>query len=209
MVIDDWIAGHQGNRALQFNDSFIEPSQPVIGPAEAVHDVTVIRAQLHGLADHVKRRVQIHLHIDPRVSQIIENQGLIRMKLQCLMKVGFGFRPLLGPFIGNAARIIERPVHLRRLVKLIDRARIDFRGFIVPLTATKHVPKGDQCLDVVAILRQDFPECRFRTLCPVQPIQRNRCTQQGRLTIRCAVLHGFINIDRLFVAVIGLQHIAE
>ena len=80
-------------------------TQPVMGPAQTVDDISVCRAQRHGALNQSHGTLQVHALLDPRVPQIIQHQRLIGLQFQCMQKIRFGARPLFGALQHNAARV--------------------------------------------------------------------------------------------------------
>ena len=62
----------------------------VIGPAERVDDVAVVRPLLDGAADHLHAFVEIDALIDPGIAEIVQHMRLVGEQLQRLLQVGLG-----------------------------------------------------------------------------------------------------------------------
>ena len=82
--------------------------------------------------------------IDPAIAEIIQDQRLIRKKLQRVFEVGFGLRPLLAALIGDAAEIIERPIGGLGLLGCRERARIADDGLVVMLMRALQIAERRQ-----------------------------------------------------------------
>ncbi|MNI07975.1 hypothetical protein D3C73_609970 [compost metagenome] len=114
MVVDRGIAGAQLDRFLKLRHRIVEPAEAIVSPAERIDDIAVIGARIDGRLDHLQAFVQVEVHVDQRIAEIVQNLCLFRVQFQCLAEIGFGFRPFLQALIGNAALEEHRPVALPR-----------------------------------------------------------------------------------------------
>ena len=93
-------------------------------PAQAVDDIAVLRTQRDRAAQHLEGFVEVHVLVDPRIAEIIQNQRLFWIKLQRLLEIGFRRRPVLRALVGDPAIVIERPERLLRPLGKRERLRI-------------------------------------------------------------------------------------
>ena len=77
MMFDARILGTQFDGAFQMADSLLEIAQLVLGPAQAVDDVSVVGTQLGRLLDHFLGPLQVAPLLDPGIAQIIEHIRLV------------------------------------------------------------------------------------------------------------------------------------
>ena len=124
MIVDCWVVGSQNYRPLKPSGRALIITQAVQNPTETIDDIPVIRPQLNRPLDHLFRPVQMQPLINPGVAEVIENKWLFRTKLEGMQKVGLRLRPLLRAFVGNAARVKQRPMRLGQFTDPFNRLAV-------------------------------------------------------------------------------------
>jgi hypothetical protein len=106
MVVDGRILWLELDGALEMLDRLLYVAKPVIGPAEGVDDVTIVRALLDRALDHAHALVEIDALVDPRIAEVVEHVQLIGKKIERPLEIGLSLGPLLGALEADAAKII-------------------------------------------------------------------------------------------------------
>src|SRR5262245_41170327 len=77
MIVDRWIFRLELNRTLELFGRFLVIAESVVGPAERVDDVAVVRALLDSLFDHLHAFVQLDALVNPRITKVVEDVWLV------------------------------------------------------------------------------------------------------------------------------------
>ena len=143
-------------------------AKPVVGPAETVDIVAVVRLQLHRLADVLHRLLQVAALIDPGIAEIVEHEGFIGRERERLLEIGFGRRPILETLVANAARIEQRPVILDRSRRQRERLGIVRLRLRIALTRAQDVAERIERPDIFRVLGDEIFELRLGFIDPLQ-----------------------------------------
>jgi hypothetical protein len=98
----------------------------------------------------------MHAHVDPAVSEVVEDERLLRLELQSMQEVGLGLRPALGPLVGDAAGVEQGPVLAPRLAQPCDRPAVGGLRLGVALIVAAQIAQLDQGVDPLGRLRREF-----------------------------------------------------
>ena len=156
MIIQNRIGRLQVDRLFQRLGRFSVLSKLVVGPPKTIDDITVVRPQFHGSAQHFERLFQIEPLVYPRIAKIVQDERLIRIELQSLLEIGFGLRPLLGSLVTNSTEIKQRPILALRNSNGRDRPVISRRRLRVFLGGPLQLGQCAQGFDIVRPRRDDF-----------------------------------------------------
>jgi hypothetical protein len=126
MVVEDRVVGHQPDRALEFAHRVLVALQPVIGPAERIHDVAVGGPEFDRALDEVEPLLEVHVHVDPGIAEIVQHLRVVGIELQRLLEVRLGALPFLQPLMGDAALVEDVPVLGLRFVDARHGALVEF-----------------------------------------------------------------------------------
>src|SRR3546814_4343523 len=89
MVVDDGILRPQLHRSLEILDRLFVVAEPVQHPAHAVDDIAVVPAQIDRALDHLASAFDVLALLDPGISEIVQDVGLIRLEFERLQQVLF------------------------------------------------------------------------------------------------------------------------
>src|SRR5438270_12000823 len=95
MIVDGRVLRLELYRPLELLDRFVHIAKPVVGPAERIDDIAVIRALLDRPLYHAHAVIEMGSLIDPGIAEIIEHVRLLGVELERLLQISFRFRPLL------------------------------------------------------------------------------------------------------------------
>ncbi len=169
---------------------------PVIGPAERVDDVAVVRPLLHGALDHVHALVQVHALVDPGIAEIIEHVRLIGEQLERLLEIGLRLRPLLRALVADAAEIEDHPVRLFRLRDGGDALGIDVGAFGELLVPAQNIAERHDRFEIVRVLLDQRVEVLLRLVRAVERIEIGRHLDRGIAMQRRIRRNALIDLDR-------------
>ena len=154
MVVDGGIFRLELDRTLELLHRLFVIADLVVRPAERVDDVAVVGTQSDRALDHVHSGVEVHALIDPGITEIVEDVRLLRIKLECLLQVGLGERPLLRALVANTAEIECHPVRFGRIWNERDRTRIRLATLLIFFVGAMDVAERLDCLDIIRPLRE-------------------------------------------------------
>ena len=119
MVVEHRIVRLQRHRALELAHRVVELAEPVIGPAQRIDDVAVARPEIDRLADQVHGLVEVHVHVDPGIAEIVHDLRLVRDRVPA--PCGNSARPSAIPSAAHRRCRADRRCSSRRRPSIFSR----------------------------------------------------------------------------------------
>jgi hypothetical protein len=158
MVVDLGIVGAERRRLFELGDGIGIAAEAIIGPAEAVDDVTVVGRGLHRLLDHAQRALQVHAFVDPGIAEVVEDLRLVGVEVEGLEEILLGQRELVRPLVGDATDVIEAPVGRGSAAGDTERLGIGIGSGLVLLVGAQQIAQHRDGVDVGGVGGDDVVE---------------------------------------------------
>ena len=179
-----------------------------MGPAQAVDDVAVVGPEPHRLLDHAERALEVAPLLHPGIAEVVEHHRLVGTELQRLEEVGLGAVPLVGALQHHAARVVERPVALARVLDALERGVVGVDRLGKALLVTQQVAERDQRVAAPGLLGGHVAQARDGDVGLAVAVEQLGRAQARRPRQRRGAVHPVVAGDGVGIAPGAFEDVA-